>query len=171
MKKVAVVMGSASDAPVMLTATEILQRFGVEYEVEVMSAHRTPERVRVWTEQARDRGVAVIVAGAGGAAHLAGVIAAHTTLPVVGVPLDASPLHGVDSLYATVQMPAGVPVACVAIGKPGATNAAILAVEILGITEAEVASKLGDYRRRMAEDVARKSEELKASLAAGKSPS
>ncbi len=155
----------------MLAAAETLQRLGIEYEIEVMSAHRTPERVRAWTEQARGRGVGVIIAGAGGAAHLAGVVAAHTTLPVIGVPLDISPLHGVDALYATVQMPAGIPVACMAIGKPGATNAAILAAEILGVTETEVASKLSDYRRQMADDVARKSEELKASLAAGKAPS
>lgn len=163
MKKVAIVMGSNSDAPVMLAATETLDRFGIEYEVEVMSAHRSPEQVRSFVEKARERGFGVIIAGAGGAAHLAGVVAAHTTLPVIGVPLDSSPLHGVDALYSTVQMPAGVPVACVAIGKPGAINAGVLAAQLLGITDEGIARKLDEHRRGMAEEVARKSAELKAS--------
>lgn len=148
----------------MLAAAEMLDRFGIEYDVDVMSAHRTPERVREWAESARARGVGVIIAGAGAAAHLAGVVAAHTTLPVIGVPLDASSLHGVDALYATVQMPGGIPVACMAIGKPGATNAGILAAEILSLGNAELSAKLADHRKQMAEDVSRKSQELKASL-------
>lgn len=148
----------------MLAAAEMLDRFGIEYEVDVMSAHRTPDRVREWAESARGRGVGVIVAGAGAAAHLAGVVAAHTTLPVIGVPLDASPLHGVDALYATVQMPGGIPVACMAIGKAGATNAGILAAEILSLANPELSAKLADHRKQMAEDVSRKSQELRASL-------
>lgn len=164
MKRVAVVMGSNSDASVMVAATEMLDRFGIENEVEVMSAHRSPDRVRTWVEKARERGVGVIIAGAGGAAHLAGVVAAHTTLPVIGVPLDSSPLHGVDALYSTVQMPAGVPVACVAIGKAGAINAAVLAAEMLSIADEGIARKLDEHRRGMAEEVGRKSEELKESL-------
>jgi phosphoribosylaminoimidazole carboxylase PurE protein len=163
-KKVAIIMGSDSDAPTMLAGAEMLDRFGISYEVEVMSAHRTPERLRSWTEEARSRGIGVIIAGAGGAAHLAGVVAAHTTLPVIGVPLDASPLHGVDALYATVQMPAGVPVACMAIGKAGAVNAAILATEILAVSDEALAVKLAERRAEMAAEVAAKSERLKASL-------
>lgn len=164
MKRVSIVMGSSSDAPTILAAAEILDRFGIEYEVEVLSAHRSPERLRSWVEQARDRGVAVFIAGAGGAAHLAGVVAAHTTLPVIGVPLESSPLHGTDALYSTVQMPGGVPVACMAIGKAGATNAGLFAAEIIALGDENVAAALIEHRRKMSEEVARKSKELKASL-------
>jgi len=164
MKKVAIVMGSDSDAPVMLSGLETLERFGIESEVEVMSAHRTPDRVREWALGARQRDIGVIIAGAGAAAHLAGFIAAHTTLPVIGVPLDASSLHGADALYSTVQMPAGIPVACMAIGKAGATNAAILAAEILSVSDEALTEKLAARRREMAAEVAAKSEKLKASL-------
>lgn len=163
--RVAILMGSDSDAPVMTAGCEVLDRFEIEYEVEVMSAHRTPERVREWAEGARERGVAIIIAGAGGAAHLAGVLAAHTTLPVIGVPLDASSLHGVDALYSTVQMPAGIPVACMAIGKAGATNAAIFAAEILSLANARLAERLKERRAEMAREVEAKSARLKASLA------
>ncbi len=164
MKKVAIIMGSDSDAPVMLAGIDVLERFGMTYEVEVMSAHRTPDRVREWTLEARRRGIGVIIVGAGAAAHLAGVIASHTTLPVIGVPLDATALHGMDALYSTVQMPAGIPVACMAIGKAGATNAAILAAEILAVTDEALAEKLAERRTQMAEEVVAKSEKLKASL-------
>ena len=144
--KVAVLMGSASDQSKMAKALEMLQRLGIDGEEHVMSAHRTPDRVAEFCRSARERGYGVIIAAAGMAAALPGTVAAHTTLPVIGVPLSsaASPLNGVDSLYAIVQMPPGVPVATVAID--GAANAAILAAEILAVTDTEVAKKLDELR-------------------------
>jgi phosphoribosylaminoimidazole carboxylase PurE protein len=138
---VAVVMGSESDLPVMEETTEILADFQVPYEMTVISAHRSPERTAEYARKASGRGVEVIIAGAGGAAHLAGMMAAHTILPVIGVPLESS-LMGLDSLLSTVQMPAGVPVATVAIGKAGARNAGILAVQILSGTHRELKKSL-----------------------------
>src|ERR1700692_4095203 len=132
---VSIVMGSDSDLEIMREAGKSLEDFGIPYEIDVTSAHRSPDRTADYARKAADRGIRVIIAGAGGAAHLAGVIAAHTTLPVIGVPISATSLNGLDSLLATVQMPAGIPVATVAIGKPGATNAGILGAEILGVEE------------------------------------
>ncbi|MXW42721.1 MAG: 5-(carboxyamino)imidazole ribonucleotide mutase [Acidimicrobiia bacterium] len=146
--KVAVIMGSASDTDTMSPARETLERFGVECHWEVMSAHRTPERVRCFVSQARDSGFGVIICGAGMAAHLAGVTAAHTTLPVIGVPLAGGAIGGVDALYATVQMPKGIPVATVAIN--GAMNAALLAIQILAVSNPGLADQLEAHRAELA---------------------
>jgi 5-(carboxyamino)imidazole ribonucleotide mutase len=143
--KVAVLMGSANDQPKMAPALETLAQFGVEATEQVLSAHRTPERVAAFAREARDRGYGVVICAAGMAAHLAGAVSAHTTLPVIGVPLSGSALAGTDALYATVQMPRGIPVATVAID--GAVNAALLAVEILAVTDKDLADRLDDYRR------------------------
>lgn len=148
MKKVAVVMGSKSDLPVMESCTKTLDEFGVPYDVKVLSAHRTIDEVIRFCERAEEE-YEVIIAAAGYAAHLAGVIAAKTMLPVIGVPLDASPLKGIDSLLSIVQMPGGIPVATVTIGKAGAKNAAVLAVEIMAIKYPELKEKLRNYREEM----------------------
>ncbi len=153
-------MGSDSDLPVMRAAMETLSYFDVGYEVKVLSAHRTPQRTIEYARQAESRGLRVIIAGAGGAAHLAGLIAAETTLPVIGVPLEASPLEGWDALLSTVQMPAGVPVATVAIGKAGACNAALLAVQILSLQEPSLRKKLREYREDLARQVEEKSQKV-----------
>jgi phosphoribosylaminoimidazole carboxylase PurE protein len=165
---VSILMGSDSDLEVMKEAARVLEEFGVAYEMEVTSAHRSPERTRRIVGEAPARGVRVFIIGAGAAAHLAGVVAAESTLPVIGVPLDASALHGIDALYATVQMPAGIPVATMAIGKAGATNAAIFAVEILAISDPGLQSKLQDHKRKLAEGVERKSAALRERLRAEK---
>lgn len=149
--KVGVVMGSASDLGVMSGATEILESFGIEYERKIFSAHRTPAQLEEWVRGARERGFCAIIAGAGGAAHLAGVVAAYTTLPVIGVPVKSKSLEGFDSLLSMVQMPSGIPVATVAID--GAKNAALLAIEILGVTDSEIKGKLDDFRREQAAKV------------------
>lgn len=146
---VGIVMGSDSDMPVMQKTGDVLERFGVEYEIEVMSAHRKPHRVSEYATSAADRGLKVVVAGAGLAAHLPGVVAAHTHLPVIGVPLFQEGLAGADALYSCVQMPPGVPVATVAIG--GAKNAGVLAVEILAVADKSLADKLRDFKKEMAE--------------------
>lgn len=146
-------MGSQSDLETMNEAVNLLKEFRADYEVRVMSAHRTPKEVAKFSEDARKNGIKVIIAGAGGAAALAGVIAAHTTLPVIGVPIETSSLKGLDSLLSTVQMPAGVPVASMAIGKSGAKNAAIFALEILGAQDKEIEKKLSDYKKKMAQKV------------------
>ncbi len=156
---VAVLMGSIADEPVMAEACQILDRFGVPYELHVISAHRTPDRCRQFAVRAASQGVRVIICGAGKAAHLAGFVAAHTTLPVIGVPLDAG-MNGLDALLSTVQMPAGVPVACMAVGKAGAANAGMLAVAILALGDQSLAQKLVAYRRGMAKEVAKKDKEL-----------
>jgi len=148
MKKVAVVMGSKSDLPVMEACTKTLEEFGVPYDVKVLSAHRTIDEVLKFCERAEEE-YDVVIAAAGYAAHLGGVIAAKTVLPVIGVPLDASPLKGMDSLLSIVQMPGGVPVAAVTIGKAGAKNAAVLAVEIMAIKYPELKEKLKNYREEM----------------------
>jgi phosphoribosylaminoimidazole carboxylase PurE protein len=157
-------MGSDSDLDIMREAAKALEGFGIAYEMDVTSAHRSPDRTAEYARNAAQRGVRVIIAGAGGAAHLAGVIAAHTTLPVIGVPIPSTSLNGLDSLLATVQMPAGIPVATVAIGKPGATNAGILAAQILGLSDPDVARKLDDHKRKLASGVEEKSTKLKNSL-------
>ena len=151
MALVGVVMGSRSDAPVMQETVDILEQLGIEYEVRVISAHRTPEQAREYGLRARERGLEVIIAGAGGAAHLPGVLASWTTLPVIGVPLPSSELKGVDALYAIVQMPAGIPVATVAVGTAGARNAAFLAAEILGLKHDKIREAYEEYRRKLAE--------------------
>jgi phosphoribosylaminoimidazole carboxylase PurE protein len=150
---VGIVMGSASDRSIMAEAGEILKRFKVPYEMTVCSAHRSPERTKEYARTASERGLQVIIAGAGGAAHLAGAIAAETVLPVIGVPIDSSPLQGMDALLATVQMPGGVPVATVAVGKAGAKNAGILAVEILALGQPELHKQMKEYRQEMARQV------------------
>ena len=143
---VAVIMGSKSDWETMSHADSTLTEFGVAHECHVMSAHRTPQLATEFASSAADRGLQIIIAAAGGAAHLAGVIAAHTTLPVLGVPMKSDALNGMDSLLSTVQMPAGIPVATLAIGKPGAINAALFAVAILAITNPDLAKKLKEFR-------------------------
>jgi phosphoribosylaminoimidazole carboxylase PurE protein len=161
---VSIVMGSDSDFDVMSEAAKALDEFGIAYEIDVTSAHRSPDRTADYARKATGRGVRVIIAGAGGAAHLAGVIAAHTTLPVIGVPIPSTSLNGLDSLLATVQMPSGIPVATVAIGKPGATNAGILAVQILALASAAVAKKLEEHKEKLANSVEEKSRKLKITL-------
>lgn len=151
---VAVIMGSKSDWEVMRNADEMLTRFGVPHVCRVMSAHRTPEEVAEFSRSAEGEGIEVIIAAAGGAAHLAGVIAAHTVLPVLGVPMESQALHGIDSLLSTVQMPGGIPVGTLAIGKAGATNAALLAIAILANNaRPELKQKLRDFRKEQADKV------------------
>lgn len=149
--KIGIVMGSTSDLGVMSGAFEILDRFGVEYEKRVLSAHRTPRQLEEWATGAADRGVAAIIAGAGGAAHLPGVVAAFTTLPVIGVPIKSRALEGLDSLLSMVQMPGGIPVACVGIN--GAKNAALYAVAILSITNPELKKALDDFRAEQVDNI------------------
>lgn len=162
--KVAIIMGSNSDWPVLEPAEKTLKEFGVEVEVVVASAHRTPELVKEFAAGARDRGVEAIIAAAGAAAHLGGVIASYTTLPVIGIPINATPLNGMDSLLSFVQMPSGIPVATMAIN--GAKNAAIFAVEILAGAHPELVKKLADARVKMQEEVKAKGEKLAQARAA-----
>jgi phosphoribosylaminoimidazole carboxylase PurE protein len=157
---VSIVMGSDSDLPVMKAAVEMLQKFNITYEVSVMSAHRTPDKAADFARSARKKGIRVIIAGAGGAAHLAGVIAAHTTLPVIGVPIE-SKLNGLDSLLSTAQMPSGVPVATVAIGKAGATNAGILAAQMIGLSDASVSRRLASHKKELVRKVEAKNRKLR----------
>lgn len=157
---VGIVMGSDSDWEVMENAASVLSDLNIPFEMTVSSAHRSPERTADYARSARERGLRVIIAGAGAAAHLAGSIAALTTLPVIGVPLDSPALKGLDALLATVQMPAGVPVATMAIGTAGAKNAAILAAQILSISDPEVADRLEQFKKEMASKVAAKAEAL-----------
>jgi len=157
---VLVLMGSDSDAPVMQGAVDVLRELGVSCEMTVASAHRSPGRVQRLLQEAPSRGVKVFVVGAGAAAHLAGVVAAHTTRPVIGVPIDSSALKGLDALLSTVQMPPGVPVATVSIGKPGATNAGVLAAQILGVADTSLAARLDAYKRKLAERVEQAAERL-----------
>ena len=164
---VGVIMGSDSDLPIMLEAVKVLEKFGVVCEVEVSSAHRSPARTGEFARTARERGLKVIIAGAGSAAHLAGVIAAETTLPVIGVPIDSSPLKGFDSLLSTVQMPPGVPVATMAIGKAGATNAALFAVQILATADETLAAGMAEHKKKLAEGVAEKNRRAQEQLQSG----
>ncbi len=157
---VGIVMGSDSDLGVMQETTRILKQFGVPYEITVASAHRSPARAAGFATTARERGIRVIIAGAGHAAHLAGAMAAHTSLPVIGVPIDSSCLQGFDALLSTVQMPPGIPVATVSIGKPGARNAGILAVQILALSDGVLEAKLADFKLDMAEKVVQKAQSL-----------
>ena len=153
MPDVLILMGSDSDAPVMQGAVDTLKEFGITSEMTVASAHRSPARVMRLVDEAPRRGVKVFIVGAGAAAHLGGVVAAHTILPVIGVPIDSSALKGMDALLSTVQMPPGVPVATVSIGKPGATNAAVLAAQILAVGDTAMAEKLTQYKKKLADKV------------------
>ena len=150
---VLILMGSDSDAPIMQSAVDVLREFQIACEMTVASAHRSPERVMRLVSEAPGRGVKVFIVGAGAAAHLAGVVAAHSTLPVIGVPIDSSALKGLDALLSTVQMPPGVPVATVSIGKPGATNAGVLAAQIIGVGDKAMADKVVAYKKKLAEKV------------------
>lgn len=150
---VAIIMGSKSDLTLAKETEKVLKDFCVKYEMKVLSAHRTPEATHKFAEEAEKKGIKVIIALAGKAAHLAGVIASYTTLPVIGVPISSKGLEGIDALFSTVQMPAGVPVACMAIGKSGAKNAAIYAVEILSLEDKKLKSKLKSYRKKIKKSV------------------
>lgn len=162
MKKVAVIMGSDSDLPVVADAIKRLKEFEIPFEVKVLSAHRTPAQAEQFASTAAENGFGVIIAAAGKAAHLGGVIAAYTTLPVIGLPIKSSTLDGLDSLLSIVQMPSGIPVATVAIN--GAANAAILAAQILALSESTLAEKLTAYKRKMAEDVMKKNEKIQSEV-------
>lgn len=153
---VSVVMGSDSDLPIMTEAAKILDEFGIGYELMLTSAHRTPERTTKFAKSAAGRGVKVIIVGAGAAAHLAGVIASQTLLPVIGVPIDATSLHGLDALLSTVQMPGGIPVATMAVGKAGAKNAALFAIRFLALEDKALNARLAAYVTKMASDVEKK---------------
>lgn len=152
MALVGVVMGSKSDTEAVQPALDILKELGIEYEANIISAHRNPEKARQYGQSARERGIEVIIAAAGGAAHLPGVLASWTTIPVIGVPLAAGELKGVDALYSIVQMPAGIPVACVAVGQSGARNAAYLAAEILGLKYDNIRKVYEEYRKKLQGD-------------------
>jgi phosphoribosylaminoimidazole carboxylase, PurE protein len=159
-KLVSVVMGSASDMPVMEEAIKMLKELKIGFEVMVTSAHRSPERTSQYARSASDQGIEVIIAGAGHAAHLAGVIASNTCLPIIGVPIDSSSLNGLDALLSTVQMPPGVPVATMAIGKSGAKNAALFAAQILANKYSEIKKEIEDYRKRLLAEVEEKSKKI-----------
>ncbi|HOI16676.1 MAG TPA: 5-(carboxyamino)imidazole ribonucleotide mutase [Geobacteraceae bacterium] len=154
--KVLIVMGSDSDIPVMEEASKVLQQFGIPFEMRISSAHRCPERTAALAAEAEGRGIKVVIAGAGMAAHLAGVMAAGTILPVIGVPIGGGALGGVDALYSTVQMPGGIPVATVAIGKAGAKNAGLLAVQMLALSDKNLASRLTEFKETMGREVEEK---------------
>lgn len=157
---VSIVMGSDSDLDRMAEAAKVLEEFEIPFEITISSAHRSPEMTMEYANTAKDRGIHVIIAGAGRAAHLAGVIAAHTTLPVIGVPIDGGPLNGVDALYSTVQLPPGVPVATMAIGSGGARNAGIFAAQILSLKNPELQTKLQAYKSELSDGVAKKAARL-----------
>ncbi len=159
--KVAIVMGSDSDLPVMRKSADTLKKFEIDFEMTVTSAHRSPERTRSLIKKFESNGIQVIIAGAGGAAHLAGVIAAETILPVIGVPINSSPLQGFDALLATVQMPGGIPVATMAVGDAGAKNAAVLAAQILSLCDKKISQRLNDFKKEMALDVEKKDNKIK----------
>lgn len=163
--RVGVLMGSDTDLPVMSEAGKVLDKFEIGYEMEVMSAHRTPARAHEYATTAQSRGLKVLIAAAGAAAHLAGVIAANTTLPVIGVPMGTSSLNGLDALLSTVQMPGGIPVATMAIDKAGAVNSAIFAAEILGLSDPEIARKLVEHKEELARSVTEKNARLQQQLA------
>lgn len=157
--EVGIIMGSTSDMDIMEEAASILKSFGIDYDLTISSGHRSPERTISYARSARKKGIKVIIVGAGAAAHLAGTIAALTTLPVIGVPIHSSPLSGLDALLSTVQMPSGVPVATMSVGKSGAKNAAILAAQILALSQPALAKKLASFKDTLEKDVARTSEE------------
>jgi phosphoribosylaminoimidazole carboxylase PurE protein len=160
--KVGILMGSDADLEVMRETENRLDSFGIAYETRIISAHRTPEKAAAYAATAEQRGLEAIICGAGAAAHLAGAIAAHTTLPVIGIPIDSSSLKGLDALLATVQMPVGIPVATMAIGKAGAANAGIFAAQIVGRKDAEVAAKLVQFKKEMAASVEERDRKLQS---------
>jgi 5-(carboxyamino)imidazole ribonucleotide mutase len=162
---VGILMGSDTDLPVMVEVSRTLEKFGIGYEMEVCSAHRSPARTHEYAAGAAGRGLKVLIVGAGGAAHLAGVVASVTSLPVIGVPLATTPLNGMDSLLAIVQMPAGIPVATMAIDKAGATNAAILAAQILGTSDPKMAERLKGHKEELARSVQEKNSRLQQKIA------
>ena len=164
--QVGILMGSDSDLPIMQEAAAMLGEFGIEFEMTVASAHRTPKKVLEYSQSAERRGLKVIIAGAGWAAHLAGFIASQTTLPVIGVPIDSSALKGLDALLSTVQMPGGIPVATMSIGKGGARNAGIFAAQIIGTTDVKVANRLKVFKVEMEREVEEKAKKLAAAVAA-----
>jgi phosphoribosylaminoimidazole carboxylase PurE protein len=149
MKKISILMGSQSDLETVSETVNVLKEFKVDFDIKVLSAHRTPHEVAEYVESAPNRGTKVFIAAAGMSAALAGVVAAHTTLPVIGIPIETKNLKGLDSLLSTVQMPPGIPVACMTIGKSGAKNAALFALEILGTSDAKISAKLSDYKKKM----------------------
>jgi phosphoribosylaminoimidazole carboxylase PurE protein len=157
---VGIIMGSDSDLPVMQETVKMLKLFDISYEIGVYSAHRSPHRTADYVRTARDRGLKLIIAGAGSAAHLAGVTAAETTLPVIGVPIDSSPLSGFDALLSTVQMPPGIPVATMGVGKSGAANAGIFAVQVLALEDPKLAARVAEYRAQLEKSVAEKSKKV-----------
>lgn len=167
---VGILMGSDSDLPVMQEAAAMLHEFGIEHEMTIASAHRTPKKVLEYSAGAEKRGIKVIIAGAGWAAHLAGVIAAHTTLPVIGVPIDSSALKGIDALLSTAQMPGGIPVATMSIGKAGAKNAGIFAAQIIATSDVKVANRLKVYKVEMEREVEEKARRLTTLSAAAAPP-
>lgn len=163
-KPVLILIGSDSDLPIIQPCLDHLDKFGIGWEIEVTSAHRSPERTRNIVKSAADRNVNIIIAAAGAAAHLAGVISAETDIPVIGIPVDSSPLKGIDALYSTVQMPAGIPVATMAVGQAGAANAAVLAARIIALSDDGIKQKLSAFRKELAAKVEEKSAALKNKL-------
>ncbi len=164
--QVGIIMGSASDIPTMEEALQVFERFAVPYEMQILSAHRTPDETAAYAKGLAGRGVKILIAGAGWAAHLAGSVAANTTVPVIGVPIDSSALNGMDALLSTVQMPPGVPVATMGIGKGGAYNAALFAVQILSLSDQDLARRFAQFKRNMADEImAKKNGELQEYLA------
>ncbi|MFA6142856.1 MAG: 5-(carboxyamino)imidazole ribonucleotide mutase [Candidatus Omnitrophota bacterium] len=157
---ISIIMGSDSDLPVMNEALKVLERHGIPFETKILSAHRSPDDVAKFARAARARGIKIIIAGAGGAAHLAGVVASLTTIPVIGVPMETKELKGVDSLFSIVQMPSGVPVATVTIGRTGAKNAAILALEILSLSDKSIERKLDAFKKELADGVRKKNRQI-----------
>jgi len=157
---VEIVMGSDADIAIMTEAEKVLKEFKIPYGLRIISAHRTPDKAIEYGKSLNKRGIKVVIAGAGAAAHLAGVIASHTIVPVIGVPLNTSPLSGIDALFSTVQMPGGIPVATMAIGKAGAKNAAIFAVQVLAVEDKSLKEALSDYRKKIAEAVVKKDKQL-----------
>lgn len=165
---VGIVMGSDSDLKFLEETQSMLEKFDIPYEITISSAHRSPQRTGEYSRTASERGLEVLIAAAGGAAHLAGVIASETTLPVIGIPIPSSPIGGVDALYATVQMPGGVPVATMAVGRAGARNAAVLAAQILALKDPALREKVVAYKKELAEGVRKKAEALRAGSLGGK---
>jgi len=161
---VGIIMGSDSDLPIMEEAFQVLESFDVSYEARILSAHRSPQQTTEYAKKSVDRGLKVLIAGAGWAAHLAGVLASETILPVIGVPIASSPLQGLDALYSTVQMPPGVPVATMAIGKGGARNAALFAVQILALQDPAIAAKMRKHKEQMSEQISGKDKKLQDEL-------
>lgn len=159
--QIAIIMGSDSDLPTMKEAAGVLSEFGLAFELKVLSAHRSPGLVKTYVKNAPRRGIKIIIAGAGGAAHLAGVIASYTILPVIGVPMETRHLKGVDSLFSTVQMPSGVPVACMSIGKSGAKNAALLALAVLGLNDSRIQKKLANFKKGLVKKIKKKNKYLR----------